>query len=226
LKKKKIHTRLNPHPLTQGVALGCYVPALRAELRAVNQAAGLLWSCLVYRRTFGSQLAMKGESLYKIATLMGNSPEICRRHSPRRALLPFLSRTGRSKFGVHRGRKRHQTPKHSPDYPPKLPQTRLDPNQFLRVLGINITVVDGISNVIEPILLIGQFKAFVDIVIGFFSEADPQRVSSLADESRVHYSAIAILHITKRDGSRAIAYECVQELLSTPPVGLWHWPYD
>jgi len=23
---------------------------------------------------------MKGESLYKIATLMGNSPEICRRH--------------------------------------------------------------------------------------------------------------------------------------------------
>jgi len=72
--------------LTQGVALGCYVPALRAELRAVNQAAGLLWSCLVYRRTFGSQLAMKGESLYKIATLMGNSPEICRRHYA--ALLP------------------------------------------------------------------------------------------------------------------------------------------
>ena len=30
--------------------------------------------------TFGSQLAMKGESFYKIATLMGNSPEICRRH--------------------------------------------------------------------------------------------------------------------------------------------------
>jgi len=29
---------------------------------------------------------MKGESLYKIATLMGNSPEICRRHYA--ALLP------------------------------------------------------------------------------------------------------------------------------------------
>jgi len=62
--------------LTQGVALGCYVPALRAELRAVNH----------YRRTFGSQLAIKGESLYKISTLMGNSPEICRRHYA--ALLP------------------------------------------------------------------------------------------------------------------------------------------
>jgi hypothetical protein len=29
---------------------------------------------------------MKGESLYKIATLMGNSPEICRRHYA--AILP------------------------------------------------------------------------------------------------------------------------------------------
>ena len=45
-----------------------------------NNAAMLVWTCLDYRHTFGSQLAMKGESLYKIATLMGNSPEICRRH--------------------------------------------------------------------------------------------------------------------------------------------------
>jgi hypothetical protein len=35
---------------------------------------------------FASRLAMKGESLYKIATLMGNSPEICRRHYA--ALMP------------------------------------------------------------------------------------------------------------------------------------------
>jgi hypothetical protein len=33
-------------------------------------------------QAFGSQLAMKDESLYKISTLMGNSPEICRRHYP------------------------------------------------------------------------------------------------------------------------------------------------
>ena len=56
------------------------------DLRAVNQEAGLSWACLIYRHTFGSQLAMKGESLYKIATLMGNSPEICRRYYA--ALLP------------------------------------------------------------------------------------------------------------------------------------------
>lgn len=46
-------------------------PELKAELP---------WACLIYRHTFGSQLAMKGESLYKIATLMGKSPEICRTH--------------------------------------------------------------------------------------------------------------------------------------------------
>ena len=51
-----------------------------AVLRTMNRTADLPWSCLDYRHTFGSQLAMKGESLYKIATLMGNSPEICRRH--------------------------------------------------------------------------------------------------------------------------------------------------
>lgn len=50
------------------------------DLRAMNTTAHLSWGCLDYRHTFGSQLAMKGESLYKISTLIGNSPEICRRH--------------------------------------------------------------------------------------------------------------------------------------------------
>jgi integrase len=50
------------------------------NLYAANFTAHLHWACLEYRHTFGSQLAMKGESLYKIATLMGNSPDICRRH--------------------------------------------------------------------------------------------------------------------------------------------------
>jgi hypothetical protein len=45
-----------------------------------NILAHLPWGCLDYRHTFGSQLAMNGESLYKISTIMGNSPKICRRH--------------------------------------------------------------------------------------------------------------------------------------------------
>ncbi len=57
-----------------------------SDLRAFNAAKGLHWTCLHYRHTFGSQLAMKGESLYKISKLMGNSPEICRRHYA--ALIP------------------------------------------------------------------------------------------------------------------------------------------
>ena len=57
-----------------------------ADLRKLNNEARLPWSCLDFRHSFGSHLAMKGESLYKIATLMGNSPEICRRHYA--ALLP------------------------------------------------------------------------------------------------------------------------------------------
>jgi integrase len=48
------------------------------------------WGCLDFRHTFGSHLAQKGESLYKIAELMGNSPEICRRHYA--ALIPELMR--------------------------------------------------------------------------------------------------------------------------------------
>jgi len=57
-----------------------------SDLRAANQRAGLSWACLDFRHTFGSHLAMKGESLYKISALMGNSPEICRRHYA--ALIP------------------------------------------------------------------------------------------------------------------------------------------
>ena len=41
------------------------------------------FGCLHFRHTFGSQLAQRGESLDKIATLMGNSPDICRLHYAR-----------------------------------------------------------------------------------------------------------------------------------------------
>lgn len=59
---------------------------LSRYLRRENEKVGFLWSCLEYRHTFGSQLAMKGESLFKISKIMGNSPDICRKHYA--ALLP------------------------------------------------------------------------------------------------------------------------------------------
>lgn len=49
-------------------------------LRKANEAVRLEWSSLDYRHTFGSQLAQNGVSLFQISALMGNSPEICRRH--------------------------------------------------------------------------------------------------------------------------------------------------
>lgn len=51
-----------------------------SDFRAVQAAAGLPWTCLHFRHTFGSQLAQKGVSLFKISALKGNSPDICRRH--------------------------------------------------------------------------------------------------------------------------------------------------
>jgi len=59
---------------------------LSRALREANEKAGLDWTCLDFRHTFGSHLAMRGESLYKISAIMGNSPEICRRHYA--ALMP------------------------------------------------------------------------------------------------------------------------------------------
>ena len=56
------------------------------DLREINRAHGLLWSCLDFRHTFGSHLAIKGESLYKISELLGNSPDVCRKHYA--ALIP------------------------------------------------------------------------------------------------------------------------------------------
>jgi integrase len=46
------------------------------DLRALNEKTHLPWACLDYRHAFGSQLAMKGESLYKTSELWG----IRRRH--------------------------------------------------------------------------------------------------------------------------------------------------
>jgi len=52
----------------------------RRRLATAQKAAGLSWSCWIFRHTFGSHLAMQGVSLYKISKLMGNSPAICRTH--------------------------------------------------------------------------------------------------------------------------------------------------
>jgi hypothetical protein len=51
-----------------------------------NAKNPLSWGCSDFRHTLGGQLAMRGESVYKTPTLMGSSPEICRRR--RAALLP------------------------------------------------------------------------------------------------------------------------------------------
>lgn len=52
----------------------------------IRRKANLPWTILDLRHTFGSQLVMRGVSLYKVSTLMGNSPEICRKHYA--ALMP------------------------------------------------------------------------------------------------------------------------------------------
>ena len=49
-------------------------------LRDLNKALGHTWNCKEFRHTFGSQLAQKGRSLFKISAMMGNSPEICRKY--------------------------------------------------------------------------------------------------------------------------------------------------
>ncbi|MEO1007515.1 MAG: tyrosine-type recombinase/integrase [Planctomycetota bacterium] len=49
-------------------------------LARAQRAAGLPWHCLDFRHTYGSLLAQRGLSLHQISKLMGNSPEVCRRH--------------------------------------------------------------------------------------------------------------------------------------------------
>lgn len=56
------------------------IDSFSRDLRSVNETAGLASSCLDFGHSFGSHLAQKGESLYKIATRLGKSPEVCRRH--------------------------------------------------------------------------------------------------------------------------------------------------
>lgn len=48
--------------------------------RRQQRELGVSWTALDLRHTFGTQLAMGGVSLYKISKLMGNSPDICRKH--------------------------------------------------------------------------------------------------------------------------------------------------
>ncbi len=51
-----------------------------ADLRVLQKRAGLKWGMLDFRHSFGTHLARKGVSLYKVSKLMGNSPDICRKH--------------------------------------------------------------------------------------------------------------------------------------------------
>lgn len=53
---------------------------LSRRLRVLLKRAGIRCGFLTFRHTFGSQLAQRGVSLFKIARLMGNSPPIAERH--------------------------------------------------------------------------------------------------------------------------------------------------
>lgn len=66
------------HPSPQGKRW-C-VDNLAARWRHQLRALTLPWRLLDLRHTFGTQLVMRNVSLAKVAALMGNSPEICRRH--------------------------------------------------------------------------------------------------------------------------------------------------
>ncbi len=53
---------------------------LTHRLEKAMKKRGWDYTFLVFRHTFGSQLAQKGLSLYKISALMGNSEQVCRNH--------------------------------------------------------------------------------------------------------------------------------------------------
>jgi len=93
---RSLHTILSEYALTRHRDVPWFFPSPEGcrwdgdnfawRLREIQKDVGFVWCCLDFRHTFGSQLAQKGESLYKISKLMGNSPEICRRHYT--ALIP------------------------------------------------------------------------------------------------------------------------------------------
>ena len=49
-------------------------------LASSNERHELHWNCKIYRHTFGSHLAMRDVSMFKISKLMGNSVAICERY--------------------------------------------------------------------------------------------------------------------------------------------------
>jgi integrase len=53
---------------------------LSNRLRMLLKFRKLAYAFNTFRHTFGSQLAQKGLSLFKICTLMGNTEEVCRQH--------------------------------------------------------------------------------------------------------------------------------------------------
>jgi integrase len=87
------------------------------ELREINRLHGLDWSCWHFRHTFGSILAQSGRSLFQISELMGNSPEVCRRHYA--ALMP---------------EKMHDVVEFNPNGPSKVDKSEVMLKQILDVL--------------------------------------------------------------------------------------------
>jgi integrase len=94
-----------------------------SALAKANNKHGLHWGCDEYRHTFGSQLVMKGVSLYMVSELMGNSPEVCRKHYA--ALVP-ASLVGAVDFpDVDFGKKATCDPEPEPLEPVEQPRLRL-----------------------------------------------------------------------------------------------------
>ena len=76
-RRQLVYVLPSPLPALSAATIGTCVFAVEPPLS--GRAAGLPWSCLDFRHKFGSHLARRGVSLYKISRFMGNSPQICRR---------------------------------------------------------------------------------------------------------------------------------------------------
>lgn len=56
---------------------------LNRHLQNHNKRAGLDWSFMDFRHTFGSLCVQNGVELYQVSEWMGNSPDVCRKHYAR-----------------------------------------------------------------------------------------------------------------------------------------------
>ena len=84
-------------------------------------------------------------------------------------------------------------------------------HKLFKMFCIYLSVVDRVTYIVKPVLLVGELEALCDVGLRFLSKAYRQRVARLADKARINNGPETLLNISRGEAALLLFHESIYE---------------